>query len=253
VDRFAANLAPAACIVALAGGAVRAVDAGPMRQSSPGAETGRNPVPGATEGAYRWFDPIIDLRALIVGGFVDQVDATAMQRAAMEAMTKALGDPYTVYIPPTDERQFRSQIAGSYVGIGVELDVDDGRPVVITAIDGSPAMEAGILPGDTILSVDGKGTEGIGVAGLETLLPGEPGSVAHLRMRRADGSERNVDVPRRTVETRSVKGILRDADGWRYVLDADRRIAYVRIAQFTDRTLGELDALWRRVDRSRSR
>ena len=126
----------------------------------------------------------------------------------------------------------RTRIAGSYVGIGVELDLKDGRPLVITAIDGSPAMDAGILPGDVILSVDGRSTEGITDAGLETLLPGEPGTVAHLRIRRADGSERAVDAPRRTVETRSVKGILRDTEGWRFVLDRDRRIAYVRIAQF---------------------
>ena len=210
-------------------------------------DDGNRAVPPATEGAYRWLDPIIDLRALIVGGFVDPIDATAMQRAAMEAMTKALGDPYTVYIPPADERAFRRQLSGSYVGIGVELDLDNGRPVVITAIDGSPAMEAGILAGDTILSVDGKSTEGIGAATLESLLPGAPGTVAALVIRRADGNERTLTVPRRVVDTPSVKGILRDTDGWRFVLDQDRRVAYIRIAQFNERTLAELDAALARI------
>jgi carboxyl-terminal processing protease len=198
--------------------------------------------PASPDDAYRWFDPIIDLRALVAGSFVDDPDAAAMQRAAMAAMVAALNDPYSTYLAPEEERWLRTQVSGTYVGIGVELDLRDGVPTVITAIDDSPAMEAGILPGDEILEVDGRPTEGIGAAGLEQLLPGQPGSVAKIRLRRPDGSERTVDVVRRTVETKSVKGILRDADGWRHVLDLDRRIAYVRIARFTERTLAELDA-----------
>jgi carboxyl-terminal processing protease len=239
VARFTMFLASAAFAALLA----PALQAGMPQSTDGGART----VPPATEGAYRWLDPIIDLRALIVGSYVDPIDATAMQRAAMEAMTKALGDPYTVYIPPADESAFRRQLSGSYVGIGVELDLDDGRPIVITAIDGSPAMEAGILAGDTILSVDGKSTEGIGAATLESLLPGAPGTVATLVIRRADGNERTLNVPRRVVETPSVKGILRDADGWRFTIDSDRRVAYIRIAQFNDRTVAEVDAALARI------
>ena len=239
VARFTMFLASAAFAALLA----PALQAGLPQSTDDGART----VPPATEGAYRWLDPIIDLRALIVGSYVDPIDATAMQRAAMEAMTKALGDPYTVYIPPADEGAFRRQLSGSYVGIGVELDLDDGRPIVITAIDGSPAMEAGILAGDTILSVDGKSTEGIGAATLESLLPGAPGTVAALVIRRADGNERKLNVPRRVVETPSVKGILRDADGWRFTIDPDRRVAYIRIAQFNDRTVAEVDAALARI------
>jgi carboxyl-terminal processing protease len=239
VVRFTMFLASAAFAALLA----PALQAGMPQSTDGGART----VPPATEGAYRWLDPIIDLRALIVGSYVDPIDATAMQRAAMEAMTKALGDPYTVYIPPADESAFRRQLSGSYVGIGVELDLDDGRPIVITAIDGSPAMEAGILAGDTILSVDGKSTEGIGAATLESLLPGAPGTVAALVIRRADGNERTLNVPRRVVETPSVKGILRDADGWRFTIDSDRRVAYIRIAQFNDRTVAEVDAALARI------
>jgi carboxyl-terminal processing protease len=239
VVRFTMFLASAAFAALLA----PALQAGMPQSTDDGART----VPPATEGAYRWLDPIIDLRALIVGSYVDPIDATAMQRAAMEAMTKALGDPYSVYIPPADEGAFRRQLSGSYVGIGVELDLDDGRPIVITAIDGSPAMEAGILAGDTILSVDGKSTEGIGAATLESLLPGAPGTVAVLVIRRADGNERTLNVPRRVVETPSVKGILRDVDGWRFTIDSDRRVAYIRIAQFNDRTVAEVDAALARI------
>ena len=192
--------------------------------------------------AYRWFDPIIDLRAIIAGAFVAEPDAGAMQRAAMAAMVDALGDPYSTYLGPDEERWLRTQVSGSYVGIGVELDVRDGFPVVVTAIDDSPALEAGILPGDQLVEVDGRTTEGIAFAELESLLPGQPGTSCRLRLRRPDGSEREVEVIRRVIETRSVKGIARGPEGWRYMLDGDRQVGYLRIASFTERTLGELDA-----------
>jgi carboxyl-terminal processing protease len=192
--------------------------------------------------AYRWFDPIIDLRAIIAGAFVAEPDAGAMQRAAMAAMVDALGDPYSTYLGPDEERWLRTQVSGSYVGIGVELDVRDGFPVVVTAIDDSPALEAGILPGDQLVEVDGRTTEGIAFAELESLLPGQPGTSCRLRLRRPDGSEREVEVTRRVIETRSVKGIARGPEGWRYMLDGDRQVGYLRIASFTERTLGELDA-----------
>lgn len=191
---------------------------------------------------YAWFDPIIDLRALLMAGFVDPPDAEAMQQAALDAMARALRDPYTVYVPPTAEGQLRRQLSGSYVGIGVELDLNDNRPVVISTLDDSPAMDAGLLPGDVLLDVDGRSTEGVDALGLEQLLPGEAGTTVRLRVRRADGAERTLDVVRRQIESRSVKGLSREGDGWRYIMDGDRHVGYARIAQFTDRTAAELDA-----------
>lgn len=206
------------------------------------AEGSPRAVPPAPETPYRWFDPVIDLRALLMQGFVDVPDERAMQRAVLDAMVRALRDPYTVWVPPDDEGDFNKAISGTYVGIGVELDLEDGRPVVITPMDDSPALEAGVLPGDVILAIDGTSTEGAGAAHLEDLLPGEPGTAVRLRLRRPDGTEREVTVARRHVETRTVKGLARTPDGWRWSLDPDRRIAYVRISQFTDRTAAELDA-----------
>ena len=212
--------------------------AAPQAQAEGAART----ATAAPETPYRWFDPVIDLRALLMQGFVDVPDERAMQRAVLDAMVRALRDPYTVYVPPDDEGDFNKAISGAYVGIGVELDLEDGRPVVITPMDDSPALEAGVLPGDVILSVDGTSTQGAGAAHLEELLPGEPGSTVRLRLRRPDGTEREVTVARRHVETRTVKGVARTPDGWRWSLDPDRRIAYVRITQFTERTASELDA-----------
>jgi carboxyl-terminal processing protease len=238
---LAAAAASAWCGVA--GGAPLAPQSAPP-QATPtqGGATGRPAIGPRPPTAYEWFDPLIDLRALILGGFVETPDATAMQRAALEAMARALNDPYTSYVPPDSEGLLRRQIQGSYVGIGVELDLADERPVVVTALDDSPALHAGLLPGDVILEVDGRSTEGVDAIGLEQLLPGSPGTSVRLLLRRPDGTERSVTVVRAQIESRSVKGVVREGDGWRFMLDPERRIGYMRIGQFNDRTVEQVDS-----------
>ena len=237
--------------------AIRAMQdgTGPTGARNEGASAA-GPAPGAPQAPkrsatrydpYAWFDPIIRLRALVVDRFVDAGDAIAMQRAAMDAMVRSLGDPYSEYMPPEVERAFRDRLKGSYVGIGVELAPTDGRPVVITALDDSPAMEAGIVPGDVIVAVDGNDTAGSTWTALDSLLVGEAGTAVRLDLRGADGTPRSVEVRRAIIETPSVKGLERTADGWAHSLDPDRRIAYLRIASFSDRTLEELDAALARI------
>lgn len=220
--------------------------------ATPGSAAAKGPAAGpkgaeAPYDPYAWFDPIIRLRALVVDRFVDDGDAIAMQRSAMDAMVRSLGDPYSEYMPPEVERAFRDRLKGSYVGIGVELAPTDGRPVVITALDDSPAMEAGIVPGDVIVAVDGTDTAGTTWTGLDSLLVGDADSRVRLDLRGADGTPRSVEVRRALIETPSVKGLRRTAEGWAHVLDPDRRIAYLRIASFSDRTLEELDAALARI------
>jgi carboxyl-terminal processing protease len=216
------------------------------------APPGRTPPPAAQAPAdadpYRWFDPIIDLRALIAATYVDAPDAAAMQRAVLAAMVDALGDPSSGFIAPEADARARETVSGSFVGIGVELAIEDGMPTVISALDDSPALEAGLRPGDVIAAIDGNATSAADPSALDRMLSGPPGSEVALLVRRGDGTEDVVRVPRRTVSATSVKGLARLDDGWVHMLDPDRRIAYVRIARFTERTAAELDQVIRKLE-----
>jgi carboxyl-terminal processing protease len=213
------------------------------------APPGRTPPPAAQASGdadpYRWFDPIIDLRALIAATYVDAPDAAAMQRAVLAAMVDALGDPSSGFIAPEADARARETVSGSFVGIGVELAIEDGMPTVISALDDSPALEAGLRPGDVIAAIDGNATAAADPSALDRMLSGPPGSEVALLVRRGDGTEDVVRVPRRTISATSVKGLARLDDGWVHMLDRDRRIAYVRIARFTERTAAELDQIGR--------
>jgi carboxyl-terminal processing protease len=80
-----------------------------------------------------------------------------MLEGAIYGLAESLGDPYTVYFDKKQMEAFLEKSRGSYVGIGVTVNVDDdGLLTVIEPAKGSPAMEAGILQGDKIVKVDGK-------------------------------------------------------------------------------------------------
>jgi carboxyl-terminal processing protease len=89
--------------------------------------------------------------------FYQKVDVNKMLEGAIYGLAESLGDPYTVYFDKKQMEAFLEKSRGSYVGIGVTVNVDDdGLLTVIEPAKGSPAMEAGILQGDKIVKVDGK-------------------------------------------------------------------------------------------------
>ena len=74
---------------------------------------------------------------------------------AIKGMVDSLDDPATVFLTPKETEEFNSASEGKYFeGIGAELGYEDGQIIVVTPLEGSPAKEAGIRPGDYILKVD---------------------------------------------------------------------------------------------------
>ncbi|MDE2030964.1 MAG: S41 family peptidase [Patescibacteria group bacterium] len=73
---------------------------------------------------------------------------------AIKGMTASLGDPYTVFFPPEENKLFNDEIHGSFGGIGAEIGVKDKLLTVISPLKDNPAMLAGIKSGDKILKID---------------------------------------------------------------------------------------------------
>jgi len=193
---------------------------------------------------YEWFDPLVDVRGLLRENFVEPVDDDRMRDAALSAMVSSLEDPYTVYVPPSDEDDFNKAMKGAYVGIGAEIDVVDGWLTIVSPLDDSPALEAGVRAGDTVLSIEDESTFGLGAARCAERLMGESGTPVRVRVRHLDGEEEDLVIVRSPIRTRTVKGFRRDGEDWRFTLDPESRIAYIRLVQFTEETAEELrDAL----------
>ena len=105
------------------------------------------------------------------------VDPTKMSEEAIRGFIEALGDPHMTYISPEQMRMSRDDLAGEFFGIGATVaQAPDGKGVIIQApMENSPAMKAGIKPGDRILAVDGVDATGWSVSEAVLVIRGEEG------------------------------------------------------------------------------
>ncbi|MEM1330024.1 MAG: S41 family peptidase [Planctomycetota bacterium] len=194
--------------------------------------------------AYRFFDPLIDAEQAIERHFVDPLDREELQTAAIEGLIEALDDPYTVYVPATDRSDFDKDLLGEYVGIGAQITIREGWLTIVSPLDDSPALRAGLRPDDRVVAIDGEQIFEITTTGAAELLTGESGTVVNLTIERG---EQTIELPvtRAFVKTRALEGFHRNTgDGaWDHLVDPDRGIYYARLVGFTPGADRELRAL----------
>ncbi len=198
-------------------------------------------------GEYRFFDPLIEVKNIISHYAVEDPDEDALQRAAINGMIAALDDPYAVYVPPQFREEFEKELTGEYVGIGAEVNMVEGVFTIVTPMDDSPAFRAGVMAGDRIRAIDGEPTQGLSVDECIDRLMGEDGTPVVISVEREAGQTTDITIIRAPIKSRAIRGFRRHADDdatWDYLLDAERRIGYIRVSQFTPSVAAEFrDAL----------
>ncbi len=214
-----------------------------------GVGSALNLAPGANPGEYDFWDPIIDVHSTLKQRYVDTIDDKALQQAAINGMIEALNDPYTMYIPPLDKNEFSKELLGEYVGIGAQIIMQDQWLTIVSPLEDSPAIRAGLMPGDRVKEIDGNSTFGKTDVECVQMLTGEPGTPVKLTIDRK-GETFPLEIIRNQIKTRSVKGVHRDpsdAERWQYTIDPARGIAYIRLTQFTPKCADEIDEALRSV------
>jgi carboxyl-terminal processing protease len=174
--------------------------------------------------------------------YVDPVDEEELLIAAMNGMTTTL-DEHSEYIPREDYESFQDNINQEFAGIGIYVEQRElGQPVrVVTPLVGSPALEAGMQPGDLIVRVNGEDVSTMGLHDVSARLKGQVGTIVDLRVRRLE-QEIQMSVRRDRIALESVVGDYRDDDStWVYRLRDDPSIAYVRLSSFGEKTVSELE------------
>lgn len=162
----------------------------------------------------------------------DKVNADrAIYKGAIPGMLRTL-DPHSSFFDPKDFQQLREDQRGSYYGVGMTVQPKDGRTVVVAPFNGSPAAKAGIRPGDVILIVNDKRTDGLTTTEVADLLKGPKGTPVQVVVAR-EGYDQPLtfnltrgEIPRYSVQ----------APFW-----LKPGIAYVRIESFNDNTSRELE------------
>lgn len=203
---------------------------------------------GGSEVDFETLEQILDILEKDYLGRED-LDEQALYEAAINGLVSSLADTGTFYIDPLSN-QLAIGTSGSFEGIGATVQQEGEQIIIVRPFSGSPAEAAGILAGDVILAVDGESTEGWSVDKAVLRIRGERGTDVLLSVRHLDGSTEEITITRDEIEVDSVTdtppgGVLRDTEGSE-VTD----LAYLRIAEFHERTPGEVEILAREAEES---
>jgi carboxyl-terminal processing protease len=184
----------------------------------------------AAHGVYSGLDLFLEVLQTVQANYVDPVDIGRVMNGAMRGVTQRL-DPWSRYLDADELRAARGAVDGVFDGVGASVDQRSGWPVVIAPIEGSPAWDAGLEPGDVITEVDGRSTFGLTPDEMGARLRGSTGTFVRFTVARG-GEERALELMRRRVTVRNVP----------YSLLAEPGVGYVRLAQFSNRAGAEVAA-----------
>ena len=174
--------------------------------------------------------------------YVREIGRRRLVEAAIKGILTEL-DQHSAYISPEEMDRFRTAVEAGYGGVGIQMNrMEDGQLRVLSPMVGSPAYRAGILRDDRIVEIDGKKAEKIGVDEAVRLVKGKPGTHIKLTVVHAEGNARETfDLTRENIHVETVLGDHRKPDdAWDYMLDPQKRIAYVRVSAFTRDTAADL-------------
>lgn len=161
-------------------------------------------------------------------------------RGAIDGMIAATGDSYTSFFNLSDFENAMGHLRESFYGIGAEVTTINGASTIVTPMPGSPAEEAGILPGDIVLSVDGEEVGDENLSEVISRIRGEYGTAVELGILRS-GMMINIEVIRGRIVNETVVTDVFEIDG--------KNIGFLRVTTFGEATLtdfrvgiGELEA-----------
>lgn len=163
---------------------------------------------------------------IIKTDFVDPVDERKLINSAISGMVTSL-DPHSQFFDSQSFREFRDGTAGRFVGVGIEITMEDGLVRVVTPIEDSPAFRAGLKANDLITTIDETPVRGMTINDAVRRMRGEPNTQVNLTILRRDENRTfTVTITRQEIRTQSVRGRL-----------IEPGYAWLRISQFQDRTV----------------
>lgn len=157
-----------------------------------------------------------------------EVIDTELFYGSLKGLVASLSDPYSIFMTPSDASDFAQDMKGTFEGIGAEISIKNGQLTVVSPLDDSPAMKAGLRPKDFILAVNGTSTEGLSIDQAVNLIRGDKGTEVILTIFREGWSEtQDIKIIRDKIIVKSVT--------WEY--KENGTVAWVKVRQFNEDTI----------------
>jgi len=165
---------------------------------------------------------------LVKAEYVEPVDEKKLISDAISGMVSGL-DPHSQYFDKKSFKEFREGTSGRFVGVGIEIGMEDGLVKVVSPIEGSPAFRAGIKAGDLITKIDDTAVKGLSMDQAVKRMRGEPNTKVQLTIfRKTESRTIPFTITREEIKVQSVRAKL-----------VEPGYAWLRITQFQDRTVDD--------------
>lgn len=173
---------------------------------------------------------------LVSERYVDksEIDYQKMYYGAIQGMVAAIGDPYTVFLPPAAQKSTKEELGGEFEGVGLQLGYSkDKQLVVIAPLDGTPGARSGIQAGDLILKVNNEDATIITIPEAVEKIRGPKGTQVTLQIyHEGDTAPKDVTLTRDTIVVKSVEYSLKTSPN-------GKRIGYIKLSRFGEKTFDE--------------
>ena len=160
--------------------------------------------------------------------YYEDINDKEILKKALESVVNSLGDPYSTVIDNSLSNSINTELKGQYSGFGIQIaNTKDNRILIVSIIDDSPALEAGLKAGDIILKMDGESVEGKTTDEFTKLVKGSNKQTITLTLLR-DNKEIDIAVTRKIVTLKSVSSKIFEQDG--------KKVGYIYISIFAANT-----------------
>ncbi|MFX1679247.1 S41 family peptidase [Mitsuaria sp. CC2] len=163
---------------------------------------------------------------IVKSDYVESVDEKKLINDAISGMVSGL-DPHSQFFDKKSFKEFRESTSGKFVGVGIEIGMEDGLVKIVSPIEGSPAFRAGLKSGDLISKIDDTAVRGLTLDQAVKKMRGEPATKVTLSIyRKSESRTFPVTIAREEIRVQSVRAKL-----------VEPGYAWIRVSQFQDRTV----------------
>jgi len=201
---------------------------------------------GLNEKAFReFFDKVLQLNLSTIR-LPEGVLIWHFAQASLDSL-----DPHTVIVWPTEKTDFDKMLTNEFTGIGVEIAKPGGVLTIGGLLPDTPAYRSGLDAGDVIEAVDGVPTKDMTLPCAVKKITGPKGTKVALAIRKPGGDKtRDVTIVRDKIVVPTINGWQRTQEGtWRYMVDPNDQIAYLRISSFSAETASDLEKVLRDLEK----
>ncbi len=163
---------------------------------------------------------------IVKSDYVESVDEKKLINDAISGMVSGL-DPHSQFFDKKSFKEFRESTSGKFVGVGIEIGMEDGLVKIVSPIEGSPAFRAGLKSGDLISKIDDTAVRGLTLDQAVKKMRGEPATKVTLSIyRKSESRTFPITITREEIRVQSVRAKM-----------VEPGYAWIRVSQFQDRTV----------------